>query len=79
MTLMNLQDILGKRIDLTMVENKTPEERAKDNEQSYLIMNVAKQMINNGQLILAIEKLAAQTKQLEKQYSYSLINGGKAR
>ena len=75
MSLMELQEVLGDRIRLTLVEDKTPEERQKDNEQSYLIMNVAKQMINNGNLILAIEKLAAQNKSLEEQISYRLIGG----
>lgn len=75
MSLMELQNVFGERIRLTLAEDKTPEERAKDNEQSYLIVNLGKQMINNGQLILAIEKLAAQNKSLEEQISYKLIGG----
>ena len=75
MSLVELQGILGERINLTLKEDKTPEERQIDNEQSALIMNIAKQMINNGSLILNIEKLAAQTKSLEEIVSLSLING----
>lgn len=75
MSLVELQGILGERIQLTLKEDKTPEERQIDNEQSALIMNIAKQMINNGSLILNIEKLAAQTKSLEEIVSLSLING----
>lgn len=75
MTLLELQRVLGSRITLTLREDRTPEERSIDNEESYLIMNLGKQMINNGTLILNIEKLAAQNKSLEELRSYRLING----
>lgn len=75
MSLVELQGVLGDRIALTLKEDKTPEERQMDNEQSYLIMNIAKQMINNGTLILNIEKLAAQNRNLDELVSLSLING----
>ena len=75
MTLLELQKVLGSRINLTLDESKTPEQRQIDNEQSYLIMHLGKQMINNGTLILNIEKLAAQNKSLEELHSYKLING----
>lgn len=75
MSLVELQKVLGDRITLTLKEDKTPEQRQMDNEQSYLIMNIAKQMINNGSLILNIEKLAAQNRNLEELVSLSLING----
>lgn len=52
-----------------------PEKRQEENEQSYLIMNLAKQMINNGDLILRTEKLMAQTKSLKESIAYSLIKG----
>ena len=73
MTLVQVQKILGDRIEISLREDKTPEQRQQDNEQSALIMNIAKQMINNGDLILRIEKLAAQTKNLESIVSYDLI------
>ena len=57
MSLVELQKVLGERIILTLRDDKTPEQRQIDNEESYLIMNVAKQMINNGSLILNIEKM----------------------
>lgn len=75
MSLVELQKVLGERIILTLRDDKTPEQRQIDNEESYLIMNVAKQMINNGSLILNIEKLAAQNKNLEEIVSLKLING----
>lgn len=75
MTLIELQEILGNRISVTLKEDMTPEQRQTENEQSNIIMELAKQMINNGDLILRTEKLLAQNKSLEKSYIYSLIKG----
>ena len=72
MTLVELQTVLGDRINVTLQEME-PEKRQEENEQSYLIMNLAKQMINNGDLILRTEKLMAQTKNLKESVAYSLI------
>ena len=72
MTLVELQSVLGERINVTLTEME-PEKRQEENEQSYLIMNLAKQMINNGDLILRTEKLMAQTKSLKESVAYSLI------
>ena len=72
MTLVELQTVLGDRINVTLQEME-PEKRQDENEQSYLIMNLAKQMINNGDLILRTEKLMAQTKNLKESVAYSLI------
>jgi len=74
MTLIKLQEILGNRIEITLKE-MTPEERIIENEQSALVMNLAKQMINNGDLILRTEKLAAQAKNLKESYAMKLITG----
>ena len=73
MTLMELQKILGDRIDVTLKKDMTPEERQIENEQSALIMNLGKQMINNGDLILRTEKLMAQTKSLTESRMVKLI------
>lgn len=75
MTLIELQDILGRRIETTLREDLTPEDRQIANEQSKLIVDIAKQMINNGDLILRTEKLAAQTKSLKKSYAMRLVTG----
>ena len=72
MTLLDLQKILGDRIEVCL-KDMTPEERQIENEQSALIVEFAKQMINNGDLILRTEKLAAQIKSLEESVAYSLI------
>ena len=74
MTLIELQDILGNRISVTLKE-MAPEERQIENEQSRIINGIAKQMINNGKLILETEKALAQSRNLHKSYAYLLISG----
>lgn len=73
MTLVELQGILGDRVRMTLKEELTPEQRQTENEQSRMIMLLAKQMINNGQLILQTEKLAAQNKNLVSSVAMKLI------
>ena len=75
MTLVELQKILGDRIKITLDKSLTPEERQTENEQSELVMNLAKQMINNGDLILRTEKLMAQNRSLKNSISMKLVNG----
>lgn len=75
MTLIRLQEIMGNRIEVTLNENLTPEERQIENEQTSLILEAAKQMINNGDLILRTEKLAAQNKNLKNSVAMQLIKG----
>lgn len=73
MKLIELQQVLGDRISISLKKDLTPEQRQQENEQSHLIMGLAKQMINNGDLILRTEKLMAQTRALEESVAYSLI------
>ena len=75
MTLVELQKILGDRIKITLDKTLTPEERQTENEQSALVMNLAKQMINNGDLILRTEKLMAQNRRLKNSISMKLVSG----
>lgn len=75
MTLIELQDILGKRIAVTLRTDLTPEERQTENETTALIIGLGKQMINNGDLILRTEKLMAQNKALKHSYAMELIDG----
>lgn len=77
MTLIELQEILGERIKVTLRDDLSVEERQIENEQSALIVGLAKQMINNGDLILRTEKLAAQNRNLKHSYAMELINGQK--
>lgn len=73
MTLVELQGILGDRVRITLDETLTPEQRQTENEQSRIIMLIGKQMINNGQLILQTEKLAAQNKSLVSSVAMRLV------
>lgn len=75
MTLMELQDVLGDRVKITLREDLTTEERQMENEQSALVVELAKQMINNGDLILRTEKLAAQAKCLKESFAMKLVSG----
>ena len=75
MTMVELQKVMGDRILVTLKENLTPEERQTENEQTALIIETAKQMINNGDLILRTEKLMAQTKSLTHSIVMDLIIG----
>ena len=65
MTLVELHKIMGDRIKTTLREDLTTEQREIENEQSKIIIGIAKQMINNGKLILDYEKSMAQAKNLE--------------
>lgn len=60
---------------MTLKEDLTPEKRQTENEQTALIIGMAKQMINNGDLILRTEKLMAQTKSLTHSIAMDLIVG----
>ena len=73
MTLLELQQVLGDRIRVTLNDDLSPEERQIENEQSALIMNIEKQMINNADLILRYEKLQAQTKNLAESRMTAVI------
>ena len=75
MTLLKLQEILGERVDVTLDNSLSPEQRQIENEQTALVVELGKQMINNGDLILRTEKLMAQTKSLTRSYAMELIDG----
>lgn len=73
MTLVELHSIMGDRIKVTLREDVTSEERTIENEQTKIIIGVAKQMINNGKLILEYEKALAQAKTLQKSVLADII------
>ena len=62
MTLTELQKVLGERIRLATDENLSVEERKKEAEISMTISTLAKQMINNADVVLRTEKLVAEGK-----------------
>lgn len=73
MTLVELHDVMGERIKKTLEDNLGQEERMIENEQTKIIIGVAKQMINNGKLILEYEKALAQAKTLEHSVLADMI------
>lgn len=62
MTLFDLQKVLGERIEITNDMAMGEEERKVENEKSDMIARLAKQMINNADVILRTDKLIAEGK-----------------
>lgn len=62
MTLIELQNILGRRIEIATNNDLTLEERQKETEISQTISSLAKQMINNADIVLRAEKLVYEGK-----------------
>lgn len=73
MTLVELHDIMGDRIKVTLNNDLTTEERTIENEQTKIIIGLSKQMINNGKLILEYEKALAQAKTLKHSVLADII------
>lgn len=57
MNLLELQDVLGQRISVAMDPNLTDENREKEIKTSEVVARLAKQMINNADIILRTDKL----------------------
>lgn len=62
MTLLELQEILGERIRIAGDTSLTPEQRKQENDISQTIASLAKQMINNADVVLRTDKLVAEGK-----------------
>lgn len=62
MTLLELQKVLGERIEITKDLTLNEERRKIENEKSDMIARIAKQMINNADVILRTDKLIAEGK-----------------
>lgn len=73
MTLMELQDVLGKRIRCTLADGMTQEEKENEYEQTRIILELGKQMINNADIIMRHESLLAKCKSLENSKMTDLI------
>ena len=73
MTFKELHEVMGSRIEVTLRDDLTQEQRQIENEQTRLIIGVGKQMINNGKLILEYEKALAQSKALKKSVLAEMI------
>lgn len=75
MTLIELQDILGTRIEIATNENMSLEERRKETEISQTISSLAKQMINNADIVLRAEKLVSEGKLKESNIEKMIARG----
>lgn len=62
MTLVELQKILGERIKIHSDMNMDDEASDKENEKSDIIARLAKQMINNADIVLRTDKLISEGK-----------------
>ena len=62
MNLLELQNILGERIRIAIDTNMSVEERKKETEISQTIASLAKQMINNADIVLRTDKLVSEGK-----------------
>ena len=60
MELLKLQKTLGERIEVAGNKELTAEQRKEENERSDMIVRIAKQMINNADVILRADKLMAE-------------------
>lgn len=62
MTLIELQEILGERIVIAQNKEMPLEERVTETGISQTIASLAKQMINNADVVLRAEKLISEGK-----------------
>ena len=62
MTLVELQAVLGERISIANDTDVADEQYKIENEKSDIISRLAKQMINNADVILRTDKLRAEGK-----------------
>ena len=62
MTLIELQKVLGERIEIANNKDLDAETRKSENDTSQVIASLAKQMINNADVVLRAEKLVSEGK-----------------
>ena len=62
MTLIELQKILGERINIAIDDSISAEDMVGENEKSEIIARLAKQMINNADIVLRTDKMRAEGK-----------------
>lgn len=75
MTLIELQNILGRRIEIATNNDLTLEERQKETEISQTISSLAKQMVNNADIVLRAEKLVYEGKLRGSNIEKMISNG----
>lgn len=77
MTLIELQKVLGERIEIANDLAMSTEEREKENSTSDIIARLAKQMINNADVILRTDKLVAEGKLMKSNIEMVVGYNGK--
>ena len=75
MTLIELQNVLGKYIEDLSDEKEPYENKKRIAEIALTVSTVAKQMINNADVVLRASKLAADSK-LDNPEIMNMVNGG---
>ena len=60
MTLRELQGVLGEQIRIAMDKEMPIEDRIKETEISQTISSLAKQMVNNADVVLRAEKMISE-------------------
>ena len=66
MTLLELQKVLGERIEIANSKDVDAETRKTENETSQVIASLAKQMINNADVVLRADKLCNSHERIDK-------------
>lgn len=74
MKLIELQNILGERINIAQNKSENEEQRKVDCQDSELIARLAKQMINNADVLLRAEKINAEVG-ISKEFKRIIGNG----
>lgn len=69
MTLVELQTVLGERINIANNTSVTDENYQMENEKSDIIARLAKQMINNADVVLRTDKMRSEGKLLNSAIS----------
>lgn len=77
MTLMELQTILGERIRVSIDTTLSPEERIKESQISQTIASLAKQMINNADIVIRADRMIAEGKISESRIDRMVDGNGK--
>ena len=66
MNMLQLQDRLGTMIEKIMDEETSPKQHSKDLESAEYVAKIAKQMINNADVVLRTDKLCNKTERIDK-------------
>ena len=77
MTLLELQEILGERIKIAIDPDLSVEKRREESEISQTLASLAKQMINNADIVLRTDKLVAEGK-LQNSHIEKMVDREKA-